>query len=70
MAPLAPELRGLVQAVKAYEQLAIQAAVSGDSGTALRALMANPLVADWAIAEPLLDALLEANRPYLPNFFG
>jgi 6-phospho-beta-glucosidase len=69
LAPLAPELRGLVEQVKAYEQLTIAAARSGDQATALRALMANPLVAQWAIAEPLLDALLEANVGYLPRFF-
>ena len=69
LAPLAPELRGLVEQVKAYEQLTIEAARSGDQATALRALMANPLVAQWAIAEPLLEALLEANVGYLPRFF-
>jgi 6-phospho-beta-glucosidase len=68
-APLAPEMRGLVQAVKAYEELAIVAARTGDRGLALRALMANPLVADFSIAAPLLDALLEANRAHLPRFF-
>jgi 6-phospho-beta-glucosidase len=56
--------------MKAYEQLAVEAAVSGDRGAAIRALMANPLVGQWQIAEPLLDALLEANRPYLPRFFA
>jgi 6-phospho-beta-glucosidase len=68
--PLAPEMRGLVQAMKAYEELAVSAAISGDRGTAVRALMANPLVGQWQIAEPLLDALLEANRSQLPRFFG
>ena len=63
-------LRGLVQAVKAYEQLAIEAARSGDRLVALRALLANPLVARWSIASPLLDALLEANRGHLPRFFA
>ena len=70
VAPLAPEMRGLVQAMKAYEELAVRAAVSGDRGTALRALLANPLVGQWGIAEPLLDALLEANRAQLPQFFA
>ena len=69
LAPLGPEIRGLVQQVKAYEELAIDAAMSGDRESALRALMANPLVGDWAVAEPLLEALLEANRTYLPRFF-
>jgi 6-phospho-beta-glucosidase len=70
LAPLAPEMRALVQAAKAYEELTVEAAVSGDRRTALRALMANPLVGDWDIAEPLLDAILDANRVHLPRFFG
>ncbi len=68
-APLAPEMRGLVQAMKAYEELAVAAAKSGDRGIALKALLANPLVARWSIARPLLDALLDANRAHLPRFF-
>jgi 6-phospho-beta-glucosidase len=68
-APLDPGMRGLVQAVKAYEELAIGAARTGDRGIALEALMANPLVARYSIARPLLDALLEANRDRLPRFF-
>jgi 6-phospho-beta-glucosidase len=55
--------------MKAYEELAVSAAISGDRGTAVRALMANPLVGQWQIAEPLLDALLDANRSHLPRFF-
>jgi len=66
--PLAPEMRGLVQAAKAYEELAVAAALSGDRRTAMRALIANPLVGA-EVAGPLLDALLDANRTYLPRFF-
>jgi len=69
LAPLAPEMRGLVQAMKAYEELAVRAAITGDRGIALKALLANPLVARWSIASPLLDALLDANRALLPRFF-
>lgn len=68
-APLEPGMRGLVQAVKAYEELAVAAARSGDRDLALQALLANPLVAHWSIAQPLLGALLEANRAHLPRFF-
>jgi 6-phospho-beta-glucosidase len=67
--PLAPELHDLVVRVKGYEHLAIEAARGGDRSVARAALEANPLVGDPAIAEPLLDALLEANRGYLPRFF-
>ncbi|HSS35423.1 MAG TPA: 6-phospho-beta-glucosidase [Patescibacteria group bacterium] len=68
LAALAPELRGLVQAVKAYEELTIAAAVSGDEQIALKALLANPLVPDLQAAEGLLDAIIEVNLRFLPNF--
>jgi 6-phospho-beta-glucosidase len=67
---LPPEMLGLVQAVTAYETLTIEAALTGDRSVARRALVANPLVRQWEPAAPLLDALLKANRPYLPRFFG
>jgi 6-phospho-beta-glucosidase len=67
-APLAPEMLGIVQHAKAYERLAIEAATTGDRTAALKALITNPLVGDHAVASPLLDALLEANRSFLPRF--
>jgi 6-phospho-beta-glucosidase len=68
-APLPPEMLGLVQQVKAYERLAVRAAIHGDREAALKALIANPLVARYSVATRLLDALLEANRKHLPRFF-
>ena len=68
--PLAPEMLGLVEQVKAYERLTVAAAISGDRELALKALMANPLSSDYRVAVPLLDALLEGNREHLPRFFG
>jgi 6-phospho-beta-glucosidase len=61
---------GIIAAVKNYEQLAVEAAVTGSRETALMALLAHPLVKDYDIAMPLLDELLEANRAYLPQFFS
>jgi 6-phospho-beta-glucosidase len=55
--------------VKNYEQLAVEAALSGSKELALLALMAHPLVHDYEIAVPLLDELLAANQAYLPQFF-
>ncbi len=46
------------------------AAVTGDRAVALQALMANPLVASFDVARPLLDALLDAHREHLPQFFA
>jgi 6-phospho-beta-glucosidase len=67
---LAPEMRGLVQQTKAYEDLTLQAARTGSRRRALEALLANPLVPSYGVAAPLLDALLDANRAFLPRFFG
>ncbi len=68
--PLEPAMLGLVQLIKAYERLTVKAAVDGDRDAALKALLANPLVARYDVAHPLLDALLEANRAHLPRFFA
>ena len=59
-------VRGLIQAVKAYESLTVQAAVEGSQRVAMQALMAHPLVPSWEVAKPLLEELLAANRPWLP----
>jgi len=64
-----PAMRDLVRAVKAYERLAIRAAASGERADVRAALEAHPLVGGRiGDVDPLLDALLEANRPYLPQF--
>ncbi len=67
--PLPPEMLGLVEHAKAYELLTAKAAMSGDRGDALKALMTNPLIGDYDTAKPLLGALLDANRDHLPRFF-
>jgi 6-phospho-beta-glucosidase len=66
--PLGPDEHALVERVKDYERLTLEASVDGDRSTALRALRANPLVGDGPDSEPLLDALLDANREFLPRF--
>jgi len=59
---------GLMEAVKASEQLTIEAAITGDERTALRALMTNPLVPSFSAARSLLAALLAEHSDYLPRF--
>jgi 6-phospho-beta-glucosidase len=66
---LPPEMAGLVAHCKAYERLAVEAAVSGSRDTMIRALVANPLVGQYPLAEKLADGLLAANRHFLPRFF-
>jgi len=56
--PLAPELLGLVQHTAAYEKLAVAAALSRDPVDVKKALLAHPLVGQYATAERLLDHLV------------
>ena len=67
--PLPLSVRGLVQAVKNYEELAIEAAVRGSRKTAVAALMAHPLVNSYPIAHAFFDRVLENEADYLPQFF-
>ena len=59
---------GLLQAVKAYEQLTIEAAITGDRGRAIQALVANPIVGSYSLARPFLERALDGDRAYLPSF--
>ncbi len=66
--PLPPEMLGLVEQCKAYERLAVEAATTGSRDAVVRALLANPLVGQYPVAAELADALLAANRHFLPRF--
>ncbi len=68
--PMPLAVRGLVQAVKGYEELTVEAALTGDRRVALAALMANPLVGFYDKAKSYLERVLEADRDYLPRFFS
>jgi 6-phospho-beta-glucosidase len=63
--PLPFSIRGLIQHVKAYEELTIEAALSGDERTALLALMTNPLVPSFDAAKRLWRDIQEENAEYL-----
>ena len=69
VAPLADDQRELVLQVKRYERLTIEAAMTGDRTVAREALEAHPLVDSRVDLDDLLDALLDANRRHLPQFF-
>ena len=47
----------------------MRAARSGSRDDVVRALLANPLVGQYPLAAELADALLGANKHYLPRFF-
>jgi 6-phospho-beta-glucosidase len=59
----------LIQTIKSFEQMAIEAAVEGSREKAIVALTINPLVANDKVAIAIVDEMLEAHRAYLPSFF-
>ena len=61
-------VNGLIQTIKSFEKLTVEAAVEGDYNKALLALTINPLIPSEKIAKILLDEMLQANREYLPQF--
>jgi 6-phospho-beta-glucosidase len=61
-------IRGLVQHVKAYEELTIEAAITGDERTALLALNTNPLVPSFEVARALWRDIRAESANYLPQF--
>lgn len=65
---LPTSVRGLIQSVKAFEELTVEAAITGNRQTALLALSAHPLVPSVDIAEKILADYLAANRDYLPQY--
>ena len=68
MGKLPLQITGLVQEIKNFEKLVIEAAVTGDYHTALMAMSMNPLVPSDKMAKILLDELLVAHKDYLPQF--
>lgn len=62
--------KGLIEAVKAYERLTVQAAVSGDFSLAIQALAIHPLVPSYSVAKALFYDLVNQHQRYLPQFKG
>ncbi|QGV80594.1 6-phospho-beta-glucosidase [Streptomyces ficellus] len=62
---LDPLYAGLVAHVTAYEDLALQAAVRGGRDRVFTALLAHPLIGQYALADGLTDRLIAHNREHL-----
>ena len=58
---------GLMQQVKHYEHLTIEAAVEKSYHKALLALTLHPLVGDYLVAQSILDQYLVRHRGYFPT---
>jgi len=54
-----PEIRGLLQHVKAYEELAVEAALTRSRRLAVLALATHPLIADAELADILVDEIAD-----------
>ena len=55
--------------MKAYELLAVEAAVHGDRDAAYQALLAHPLGPSADRVQAVLDDMLETHRTHLPQFW-
>jgi len=66
-APIA--LAGLLQKRIAWQELVTDAGATGDRRLALQALMLDEMAIVPEDSERMLDELLEASRPMLPQFF-
>ncbi|MEV0527832.1 6-phospho-beta-glucosidase [Streptomyces sp. NPDC050439] len=62
---LDPLYAGLIANVTGYEDLALQAALHGGHDRVFKALLAHPLVGQYAYAEQLTDRLVAHNREHL-----
>ncbi|MDU1321649.1 MAG: 6-phospho-beta-glucosidase [Clostridium botulinum] len=61
-------INGLIQQIKTFERLVVDAAVFGDYHKAILALTINPLVQSDRLAKVLVDELMIAHKDYLPKF--
>jgi 6-phospho-beta-glucosidase len=62
---LPDSVRGLVQAVKAYERTTIQAAVSGSGALAQLAMLEYPIIGQWELARELRQSLIREDPEHL-----
>ncbi|MDO0927677.1 6-phospho-beta-glucosidase [Streptomyces sp. TG1A-8] len=60
-----PLFAGLMANVTAYEDLALEAALRGGRDRVFRALLAHPLIGQYAYADALADRLVAHNREHL-----
>lgn len=65
---LPPAARPLIEPIKAYERLTVEAAVDGSYRSALQALLAHPLVGSYPVAKGILDDYLSAHAEHLSRF--
>ena len=68
VAPFPEDTLRLLQLMKSFERLTIEAALTGNRHTAWRALMLKPLIVSGEKLELALDEVIAENRQWLPAF--
>ena len=68
VAPFPEDTLRLLQLMKSFERLTIEAALTGNRHTAWRALMLSPLIVSGEKLELALDEVIAENRQWLPAF--
>ena len=68
MGPLPKPMLGLVQHNLNWQELTVDAALTGDKKVLYQALLASPYVHDMQAAMQIMDELLVAHADYMPQF--
>ncbi len=66
--PLPNAITAMLNQQVAIQDRVVEAAVHGDRQAALQALLLDPLISNYEVAEKLLDELLETHREYTEPF--
>jgi len=67
--PLRPVLVSTLQNHIISQELTVEAALQGDRRLVVDAMLALPMIRDFAAVPKMVDELLETNREHLPRFF-
>lgn len=68
--PVPISILGMLQSIVSEEEIAVDAALTGDRAKVRQAMHVSPLVRDKDRADELADALLSATQRWLPQFRG
>ncbi|PSW06345.1 6-phospho-beta-glucosidase [Photobacterium lipolyticum] len=68
VAPFPTDTLRLIQLMKEFESLTVEAAVTGNRNAAHKALILNPLVTTGTILEQALEETIQENLDFMPQF--
>jgi alpha-galactosidase/6-phospho-beta-glucosidase family protein len=68
--PLPLPIQSICNTHVVNQELTVDAAMNGDRRLCLQVLYNDPLIREFDYVPQMLEEMLEANRAYLPRFFG